>query len=103
MRASSGSIFQPQSSEAHAIAHLFNITLIICAVIFAIVVGIVCYSMVKFRWHEGVSDPVQLAGNKTIEITWTVIPLVIVLVLFAMTVQAMRVSDPPLPDKPDLV
>ncbi|HVU36244.1 MAG TPA: cytochrome c oxidase subunit II [Opitutaceae bacterium] len=101
--APSGSIFSPASPNAAAITHLFVISLWICAVIFAIVAGLVGYSVVKYRWHEGDADPVQLAGNKTVEIVWTIIPFLIVLVLFGLTVHAMNRSDPPLVGKPDLI
>jgi heme/copper-type cytochrome/quinol oxidase subunit 2 len=29
----------------------------------------------KYRWREGEPDPEQVAGNRTVEIVWTVIPL----------------------------
>lgn len=97
------SIFDPQAPHAQAISHLFIISLIVCAVIFACVTGGIIYSLVKFRWREGEADPQQIAGNKTVEIIWTAIPLVIVLVLFGMTVRAMQISDPPAPANPDLI
>lgn len=103
MAGPSGSIFDPASPEAHAITHLFVVSLWICAVIFAVVAGIVGYSLLKFRWREGEADPEQFAGNKRIEIAWTVIPFLIVLLLFGLTVHAMTHSDPPMPGKPDLV
>jgi cytochrome c oxidase subunit II len=99
-----GSIFNPASPEAQAISHLFVITLWICAAIFAIVAGIVCYSLVKYRWREGDVEPAQVAGNKRVEIIWTVVPFLIVLLLFGLTLQAMAHSDPPeKPGDPDLV
>ena len=104
MSGPSGSIFNPVSPEAQAIAHLFVITLWICAGIFAIVAGVVGYSLVRYRWREGELDPVQIAGHKRIEIIWTVIPFVIVLLLFGLTVQAMQKADPAPPvGDPDLV
>lgn len=103
MHGSSGSIFSPVSPNAEAITHLFIISLWICAVIFAIVAGLVGYSLVKYRWREGEPDPLQRAGNKTVEIVWTVIPFLIVLVLFGLTVHAMQKSDPPANGRPDLV
>lgn len=99
-----GSIFSPVGPHARAISDLFVITLWICAGIFAAVAGLVGYSLVRYRWKEGDADPVQLAGNKRIEIIWTAIPGVIVLVLFGLTVHAMEKSDPPAsPGEPDLV
>lgn len=97
------SIFNTHGPHADAIRHLFNITNIVCAVIFTIVSAMVIYSLVKFRWREGERDPEQFAGHKTVEIIWTAIPLGIVILLFALTVHAMRVSDPPKPPKPDIV
>lgn len=103
MSASSGSIFSPVSPEAQAISHLFIVTLWICAAIFAIVAGIVGYSLAKYRWRDGDPDPAQLAGNKTVEIVWSVIPFLIVLLLFGLTVHAMERSDPPASGPPDLI
>lgn len=100
---SSGSIFSPESPNAEAITHLFIVSLWICAVIFAIVAGLIGYSIYKFRWREGDADPSQVAGNKTVEVVWTVIPFLIVLLLFGLTVHAMNKSDPPPTGKPDLV
>ncbi|MDP9292559.1 MAG: cytochrome c oxidase subunit II [Verrucomicrobiota bacterium] len=97
------SIFDTQGPHAGAIRFLFVITLVICAVIFLIVTGMVLYSLVKFRWREGEAEPAQFAGNKTVELIWTAIPLVIVLLLFALTVKAMQTSDPPKPIEPDIV
>ncbi|WP_348543552.1 cytochrome c oxidase subunit II [Chthoniobacter sp.] len=95
--------FHPASPEAGAISHLFVVTLVVCAIIFALVVGLIFYSLMRFRWQEGKSEPKQLAGNKTIEIVWTVIPLFIVAMLFAMTARTMGLSDPPPAPNPDLV
>jgi cytochrome c oxidase subunit 2 len=100
----SGSIFSPASPEAQAISHLFVVVLWICAAIFAIVAGLVGYSLAKYRWHEGAADPEQVAGNKQVEIIWTAVPFVIVLVIFGLTIRAMQQSDPPAPPgPPDLV
>lgn len=95
--------FHPASPQAGAISGLFVFTLIVCAVIFAVVVGLIFYSLMRFRWREGESEPRQLAGNRTVEIVWTVIPFLIVVVLFFMTARTMGLSDPPPPASPDLV
>lgn len=103
MTGASGSIFDPASPHAQAISDLFVITLWICAGIFAIVAGFVGYSLIRYRWREGEPEPAQLAGHKTLEIVWTAIPFLIVLVLFGLTVQAMQRSDPPAAPDADLV
>lgn len=96
-------VLDPQSPGAHAIYNLGVITLLVCSVIFLIVAGIIVFSLMRFRWREGEPDPAQVAGNKTVELVWTAIPLVIVLGLFALTARTMGLSDPAPPAKPDLI
>ena len=67
-----------------------------------IVVGIISYALMRFRWREGEPDPHQLAGNRKVEIVWTAIPCLIVVALFALTARTMSLSDPP-PAAADLV
>ncbi len=94
----------PQSPQARAIFDLAIITGIVMVVIFAVVVGIVAYALLRFpRWREGERDPEQGQGNKIIEIVWTAIPFVIVAVLFVLAARTMGVSDPPPPPNPDIV
>src|SRR5437773_859203 len=94
----------PQSPQARAIFNLGIVTAIVMTVIFAVVVGIVVYALLRFpRWREGERDPEQGRGNKTIEIVWTAIPLAIVAVLFVLAARTMGISDPPPPPKPDIV
>jgi cytochrome c oxidase subunit 2 len=97
------STFNPASPQAAGISHLFIVTLVVCAVIFAVVVGLISYGLMRFRGREGERDPEQVAGNRKVEITWTVIPFLIVVLLFVMTVRTMSFSDPSPPPKPDLI
>jgi cytochrome c oxidase subunit 2 len=82
---------------------LWVISLVVFVLIFAIVVSIIVYSLMRFRWREGEPDPNQIAGNKKVEIIWTVIPFLIVMVLFVLTVRTMGLSDPPPAAEPDLI
>jgi len=96
-------VFNPDSPQAREILNLGFIVGVILAVIFLIVAGAVVFSLMRFRWREGEADPVQFAGNRRIEIIWTIIPCVIVVALFAMTARTMNLSDPPPPPTPDIV
>ena len=93
----------PESPQARAIFHLAIVAGIIFAAIFAIVSGMIVYALMRYRWREGEADPDQLAGSKTVEIVWTVIPCLIVLVLFFLTWRTMGASDPAAPAAPDIV
>jgi len=96
------SIFHPASPEARAIAQLFLVTLGICGAIFAVVAGLAVYNLVRFRWRPGDFTVRQVHGNIRWEIAWTIIPALILTVLFVLTVHAMPLADPPLPGSPDL-
>jgi cytochrome c oxidase subunit 2 len=100
-----GPPFTPHSPQVQAISHLFGYFLILAAIIFLIVAGLVGYSIVRYRARAGDGEPRQVFGSRTIEITWTAIPLLIVIVLFVLAVRTMAAIDAPLaPDGPaDLV
>jgi heme/copper-type cytochrome/quinol oxidase subunit 2 len=60
-------VFNPQSPQARAIFDLAIVVIAVMVIIFAVVVGIVTYALLRFpRWREGERDPQQGAGNKTI-------------------------------------
>jgi cytochrome c oxidase subunit 2 len=95
--------FSPGSPNTQAIFRLWVISLGIFGVIFLLVTGLIVYSLMKYRWREGDADPEQIAGQRTVEIVWTAIPLAIVVLLFVLTVKTMGVSDPAPAPTPDLV
>ena len=100
-----GSPFDPHSPQIQAISTLFNSFLVLAAVIFLAVSGLVVFSLFRYRERAGASMPRQHFGSRRIEVTWTVIPLLIVLALFVVTVRIMAVVDAPLEPRqaPDLV
>jgi cytochrome c oxidase subunit 2 len=85
--------FDAHSPEARAIAGLFTNTLIICAIIFFLVTALVTYCLFRFRPKDGAREPPQVHGHKLLEILWTLMPILIVSGLMAMTAQAMVASD----------
>lgn len=88
-------LFRPQSPQVHAIAGLFAGFLILAAVIFLVVAALVVYAIIRYRARPGQTEPRQIFGSRKIEITWTVIPLIIVTVLFGFTVRTMAFVDAP--------
>jgi cytochrome c oxidase subunit 2 len=98
-----GTPFDAHSPETRAIAALFTDTLVVCALIFLVVTGLLSYCIVRFRARPGDAEPRQIEGHKRLEITWTVIPCLIVIGLFVLTSRAMALSDAPADHDPDLV
>lgn len=96
-------VLNPDSPQARSIFDLGIRAGIILAIIYVIVAGLIAYALIRFRWRDGEPDPPQLAGNRTVEIVWTVIPFLIVVSLFFLTARTMSRSDPPPAAEPDLV
>ncbi len=98
-------IFDPHGPGALAIDHLFVTVLIICAVIFAVVTGLVLYCIRNFRAPPGgaASEPVQTFGNRRLELIWTAIPLATVGVIYGLMLVAMRASNPAAAGPPEVI
>ena len=88
------SIFNPVARNARAISDLFVILLIVAAAIFVLVTGLLLYAVVRFRAQPGAPEPDQQPGNIKLEIAWTVAPALLLLVVFGLTVHAMRQAEP---------
>lgn len=74
--------------------------LAICGGIFLTVFSLLAYSVIKFRRRPGDdgSEPPQIYGSNQMELAWTVIPVVIVVVLFLATARVIHaVEDAKLP------
>jgi cytochrome c oxidase subunit 2 len=84
---STPSIFAPASTPALEIRDLSVLVLGISAVIFIIVAGLAAYTIVRFRSRPGDErhEPPQVYGSTQIELAWTVVPFLIVVVLFLVT------------------
>ena len=89
-------MFTPHSPQVQAISSLFGAFVVLAAVVFLFVAGLVTFGMVRYRARAGVPEPRPTFGSRTLEITWTAIPLMIVTVLFVFTVHTMASIDAPL-------
>ena len=81
------SIFRPLAQPAQEIKDTSLLVLVICAVIFLIMFGLLVYSLIRFRHRPGdeASEPPQIYGSNQIEMAWTVLPILIVFVLILVT------------------
>ena len=105
--------FFPASPEAQSIADLFIIVLVFMAVILAIVTGLVFYVSWRYRAPGVVvgaggtapaMEPPQVFGHRQLEIIWTTIPFLILVVITGFMVRTMWAVDVPtdLKQKADL-
>ncbi|MBI4302469.1 MAG: cytochrome c oxidase subunit II [Chloroflexi bacterium] len=71
----------PASAQAEPIDRLLRILFSIGGVIFVLCLVLLIYSVIVFRHPRDTEEGPPLEGNYRLELTWTLIPLAIVLVL----------------------
>lgn len=94
------SIFAPASTPASDIYSLSLFVLAITGGIFVVVAGLLTYAIIRFRDRGGEDnrEPAQIYGSTQIELAWTVIPVIIVVVLFLTTARMIfAIQDAPKP------
>jgi cytochrome c oxidase subunit 2 len=84
-------IFAPASTPAQWIFDLSVFVLEVTAAIFIVVFSLLAYAVVKFRKRTTADgrEPAQVYGSNQLELAWTVIPVLIVLVLFLATARVI--------------
>jgi cytochrome c oxidase subunit II len=97
-------VFNFATEQARTIVNLSYINYAICLAFFLTVTGLITYAAIKFRHREGDADPPQHEGNLKLEITWTVIPALLFLLLGVLTGTVMHDVNPPVGKrKPDVI
>lgn len=95
------SIFAPASTPATEIYNLSLFALAITGGIFVVVAGLLVFVIIRFRDRPDRHDdrePAQIFGSNQIELAWTVIPVLIVVVLFLTTARMIfAIQDAPKP------
>jgi cytochrome c oxidase subunit 2 len=85
------SIFAPVSRPADASLRAALLVLAVAAAILVVVGGLLAYGIVAFRCppDDDGSEPAQVYGSDQIELAWTVIPILIVVVLSLVTARTV--------------
>jgi len=77
---------EPKTEVGREVFNLYLIVLGLALIVFVAVEGFILYAIVRYRRKPGDDVlPEQLHGNNTVEIIWTVIPTVIVFILFGFS------------------
>ncbi len=85
--------FQPHTEFGAAINDLWNLLLRLGVAVFIFVEGLLVYAIFRFREKPGAPQPEHVHGNTTLEILWTVIPAVILVVIAVPTVRTIFVTQ----------
>ncbi len=78
----------PASDRAPHMGQLWIGAWVACAVIGVLVAGLIFYAMYKFRRSENNQIPRQVRYHVPLEVLYTIVPFLIVIVLFFFTVKA---------------
>jgi cytochrome c oxidase subunit 2 len=87
--AASGCLLPPDpvTEDGQDVFNLYLLVLALAAIVFIGVEGFILYAIFRYRRQPGDDVlPEQHHGNNTIEVIWTIIPTVIVLILFTFSV-----------------
>lgn len=77
------------TEQGRSIEHLYNVFLAAAVVVWGLVTGLMLWAIVRYRSRSGRLPP-QVHGNNRLELTWTVVPAILVAVLFALTLAAQH-------------
>ncbi len=90
------STFDAAGQVAEEQKMLFVIIFWAAAIVFVVVEGILIYSIIRFRHRAGDGMPTQTHGNTRLEITWTIIPALVLLVVAIPTIRTIYSTyEPP--------
>jgi cytochrome c oxidase subunit 2 len=93
----STSIFAPSGTAARSVFGLSMLVLGITTALFLIVGGLLIYVLLRFRQRSSdpspEQEPAQIYGSKQIELSWTVIPILIVVMLFLATARVILSTE----------
>jgi len=96
----SPSIFAPTSTPARLSYELSLFVLTITGAIFVTVAGLLAFVIFRYRQRgdDDRAEPAQIYGSNQVELAWTVIPVLIVVVLFLTTARIIfAIQDAPEP------
>jgi cytochrome c oxidase subunit 2 len=82
------------TDSAIEIRKLYDIVFAFAVAIFLLVEGLIVWSVIRYRRKPTDTElPVQTHGHNLLEVTWTVIPTLIVIILFVFSFNTLNVVD----------
>jgi cytochrome c oxidase subunit 2 len=83
----------PHSDFGREIDFLWDRLLLLGTVVFILVEGVLIFVMVKYRRRDNQTTPPQTHGSTKLEITWTLIPAVILVFIAVPTVRTIFITQ----------
>jgi cytochrome c oxidase subunit II len=76
----------PATPDAQLIKNLYDGVYVLAVITFVLVEALLVIAAIKFRRQSNADAPVQTHGNNMAELGWTVVPAIIVAIVFGMAV-----------------
>jgi cytochrome c oxidase subunit 2 len=89
------STWDPVGPVAQKQLDLFNVLLWTMVIVFVLVEGALIYIVIRYRARPGQPRPPQIHGHTALEITWTIIPTILILALGIWSVFTLFYLDEP--------
>src|SRR5437763_11940345 len=83
------SVFHSRTDTNRDIGFLFELLIWFGSIVFVVVEAILIYTLVRFRRRGVARQPEHVHGNTTLEITWTIVPAVILVFIAIPTVRTI--------------
>jgi cytochrome c oxidase subunit II len=83
------STLTPHTDFGRTIDHLWHIELLLGTIVFVLVESLLLYAVIRFRERPGQPEPEHVHGNTTLEVLWTVIPVVVLVFIAVPTIRAI--------------
>lgn len=88
-------IFHQRTDFNREVDSLFKLLIWLGVAVFVVVEGILIVALVRFRRRAGQPEPEHTHGNTAMEIAWTIIPAIVLLVIAVPTVRTIFVTQAP--------
>ena len=82
-------IFTERTDFNRDVGFLFDLLIVLGTIVFVFVEAILIYALVRFRRRGAPRQPEHVHGNTTLEILWTIIPAVILVIIAIPTVRTI--------------
>ena len=93
-----GCLPEAATAEGDDVTRLYSLFMIAAGVVFAIVAGLIGWSISRHRAGRDASLPSQTRANIWLEVTWWALPTLLVVVLIVATTAVLARIDSPAPD-----
>lgn len=94
----SPSVLAPASPDARRILDLSRTVFVIALIVFVVVEGLLFFIIFRFRSRGEEGEPSQVHGHTRLEIMWTALPGLVLVVVLVLMVQTMAAALQPMTD-----